>query len=227
MDNDTIHMTCERAEDELSGYLDDVLDPQLRQSVEAHLATCERCQEILADFRRGDELVRALPFIEPPPDMRERFFNSSRYLHLARARSRQRNYVTPLSGALVAAAVLVLTLGGALLFRQGFLPTQQANHHGSTTTIGNPGGGIVPLPAGTRLIYEHGDALWSAPESGSGLPQQLTPKGVQVAGWSVSPSGRMVIYIDAHTGALHSIRADALNDTVVGTVTNGKAPVAG
>ncbi|HEX6540565.1 MAG TPA: hypothetical protein VF040_02330, partial [Ktedonobacterales bacterium] len=47
------------------------------------------------------------------------------------------------------------------------------------------------------------------------------------AGWSVSPSGRMVIYIDAHTGALHSIRADALNDTVVGTVTNGKAPVAG
>lgn len=226
MDNDTIEMTCERVEDELSGYLDDVLDPQLRRAVATHLATCDRCSAILADFQRGDELLRALPFIEPPPDMRERFFESPRYLKLANARARQRNYVTPLAGALVAAAMLVLALGGALLFRQGFFVSQQASSSGTSDTIGNAGGSVVPLPAGSRLIYERGGALWSAPASGVGLPRQLTTSGIQVAGWHVSPDGRMVIYIDARTGALHIVRADALNDRVIGTVTGGSAVAA-
>ncbi|HEU5349643.1 MAG TPA: hypothetical protein VFU63_13610 [Ktedonobacterales bacterium] len=171
-------------------------------------------------------MLRALPFIEPPADMRDRFFNSPRYLKVARASARERNLVTPLTAALVAAAMLVVALGGALLFRQGVLSSQQANHSGFTTTIGNPGG-VAPLPAGPRLIYERGGALWSAAENGVGLPRQLTPAGSQVAGWSVSPSGRTVLYIDARTGALHTIRADALNDAVVGTVTDGHAPSAG
>jgi hypothetical protein len=37
----------------------------------------------------------------------------------------------------------------------------------------------------------------------------------------------MVIYINASTGALHTIRADGLDDTAIGTVTSGKAPSAG
>lgn len=221
-----ITMDCERVEDELSGYLDDVLDPQLQRNVGAHLATCVRCRAILDDFRRADELIRAQPFIEPLPDMREQFFNSPRYLKLTNQRAHPRNFVTPLTAALVAAAMLVLVLGGALLFRQGLFVSQQTSGPGRSTTIGNPGGSTVPLPAGPRLIYERGGALWSAPESGAGLPRQLTPAGVEVAGWSVSPNGRMVLYIAARTGALHTIRADALNDTVVGTVTGGKAPAA-
>ena len=224
MDNNTITMTCEQAEDELSGYLDDVLDPQLRRSVEAHLATCDRCPIILADFRRNDELIKALPFIEPPADMRERFFNSPRYQTLAHANTR-RGIITPLTAALVAAAMLVLALGGALLFRQGILAPQQAKQSGTTTTIGN-NGGVTPLSAGPRLVYERAGALWSAPASGVGLPRQLTPAGIQVAGWSVSPSGRMLVYIDALTGKVHTIRSDALSDKVVGTVTGGQSPVA-
>jgi anti-sigma factor RsiW len=226
MENDTLELNCERAEDELSGYLDDALDLRLRRAVEAHLTTCARCQTILADFRRGDTLLRELPFIEPPADMRDRFFTSSRYLKLANARAHQRNFVTPLTAALVAAAMLVLALGGALLFRQGILGSQQAVKQGTTTTIGN-NGGSAPLAAGARLIYERGGALWSAPESGAGLPQQLTPAGTQVAGWGVSPNGHMVIYINARTGRLHSIRADGLNDAAIGTVTGGKTPAVG
>lgn len=225
MDNNAIKLTCEQAEDELSGYLDDVLDLRLRRQVEAHLATCARCQEILADFRQGDELLRALPFIEPPADMRDRFFNAPRYLKLANARARGRNFVTPLTAALVAAAMLVVALGGALLFRQGVWGSQQANRTGFTTTIGNPDSD-APLPAGPRLIYERDGALWSASENGAGLPRQLTPDGIPVAGWGVSPNGRTVLFIDAHTGALHTIRADALNDDIVGTVTAGHAPAA-
>lgn len=225
MDNDTIQMDCQWAEDELSGYLDDVLDPQLRRRVEAHLATCERCRTILADFRRADELMRELPFIEPPSDMRDRFFSSPEYLKLANARARQRSFVTPLTAALVAAALLVVALGGALLFRHANSNPQQVVKTGTTTTIGNPGG-TTPLPAGARLIYERGGALWSAPESGMSLPARLTPAGTQVVGWSVSPNGHMVIYINANTGALHTIRADGLDDTAIGTVTSGKPPSA-
>lgn len=223
MDNDTIELDCQWAEDELSGYLDDVLDPQLRRRVEAHLAACERCRTILEDYRSADNLMRALPFIEPPSDMRERFFNSPEYLKLANARARQRNFITPLTAALVAAAVLVVALGGALLIRHGVSGQQTVSKPGATAVIGNNGNG-GPLAAGSRLIYERGGALWSAPESGAGLPAQLTPAGVQVVGWSVSPNGHMVIYINASTGALHSIRADGLNDTAIGAVTGGKAP---
>src|SRR5690242_10294873 len=151
MDNDTIELDCQWAEDELSGYLDDVLDPQLRRRVEAHLATCERCRIILEDFRRADELVRDLPFIEPPSDMRDRFFSSPEYLKLANARARQRSFVTPLKVALVAAAMLVVALGGALFFRQGISGTPTAHKQGTTTIIGNPGG-TTPLAAGPRLI---------------------------------------------------------------------------
>ena len=221
-----IDMTCERAEDELSGYLDDILDPRLRRSVETHLASCDRCQEILADFRRNDEMLRALPFIEPPPAMREEFFKSPRYLRMANTRAHQRNYMKPLTAALVAAAMLVVALGGALLYRQGFFAKQQTSGTGTTTTIGAPGG-VNPLPAGPRLVYERGGALWSAPEHGVGLPRQLTPREVTVAGWSVSPNGRVVMYIAAQTGAIHAIRADGLNDAVIGSVTGGHAPAAG
>jgi anti-sigma factor RsiW len=227
MDNDIRELTCEQAEDELSGYLDGVLDPPLRRAVEAHLATCDRCQAILADFQRDDKMLRSLPFIEPPPGMRDRFFDSPRMIELNRARSRQRSFVTPLSAALVAAAMLVVALGGALLFRQGVFGSQQANIPGGTTAIGNIGSGVAPLTAGPRLVYARDGALWSVPESGSPTAQQLTSAGMQVAGWNLSPNGRMVIYIDARSGDLHVVRADRLNDTVVGTVTGGKAPLAG
>jgi anti-sigma factor RsiW len=226
MDNDTIELDCHWAEGELSGYLDDVLDPQLRRRVEAHLATCERCRTILEDYRRADDLMRELPFIEPPSDMRERFFNSSEYLKLANARARQRSFITPLTAALVAAALLVVALGGALLIRHGVSGQQTAGKPGATAIIGNNGSG-GPLAAGSRLIYERGGALWSVPESGASLPAPLTPAGVQVVGWRVSPNGHIVIYINASTGALHSIRADGLNDKAIGAVTSGKAPSAG
>ncbi|MGH2516309.1 MAG: anti-sigma factor family protein, partial [Ktedonobacterales bacterium] len=50
-------MTCEKAESYLSAYLDDMLDPQLRQDVAAHVEQCAHCAEVLADYRRGDALL--------------------------------------------------------------------------------------------------------------------------------------------------------------------------
>ena len=37
-------MNCEQAEELLSAYLDDALEPGLSEQVRAHLETCEHCR---------------------------------------------------------------------------------------------------------------------------------------------------------------------------------------
>lgn len=123
--------------------------------------------------------------------------------------------------ALPAAAAVVIMLGSALLIKQGFW---------HSTTPGKPSISNVgsfqsqpPLAAGTRVVFERGGALWSAPEHGVGVAQQLTPAGVQVgASWAVSPirsngsGGDSVAYVDLKTGSIHVVRADDQRDHVVG-----------
>lgn len=119
---------------------------------------------------------------------------------------------------LAAAAVLAVALGSALLMRQGLARVTTAGK----PTIGNIAGlPTQPLAAGTRVVYERGGALWSAPERGPGLTQRLTPSNVSVgAGWAVSPirdaaGGVYVGYIDLKTGTLHIIRSDDQQDHAV------------
>jgi len=50
----------------LSAYLDGELSAKERQTVEAHLAGCSRCRELLADLQRVKDLVAALPLESPP-----------------------------------------------------------------------------------------------------------------------------------------------------------------
>ncbi len=50
----------------LSAYLDGELDAEERRQVEAHLAACGRCRELLSDLRRVKGLVGGLPLEAPP-----------------------------------------------------------------------------------------------------------------------------------------------------------------
>lgn len=50
----------------LSAYLDGELSAKERQTVELHLASCNRCRELLADLERVKYLVAALPLESPP-----------------------------------------------------------------------------------------------------------------------------------------------------------------
>lgn len=50
----------------LSAYLDGELEPEERRQVEAHLAGCGRCRELLFDLRRVKSLVGELPLEAPP-----------------------------------------------------------------------------------------------------------------------------------------------------------------
>ena len=69
-------MNCEKAEKYLSAYLDDMLDPQLREEIAAHLESCALCSEVVAEYRRFDTLLSETPKLSPPPELRDRIFNS-------------------------------------------------------------------------------------------------------------------------------------------------------
>ena len=75
-------MNCEQVEELLSAYLDNMLAPEERRQVAAHLQTCRQCVQALADYRRNDALLAGLPRVAPDDSLRERIFSSPDFLEL-------------------------------------------------------------------------------------------------------------------------------------------------
>ena len=81
-------MTCEKAEGFLSAYLDDMLDPQHRREVEAHLQSCAHCRAVLEDYRRFDLLLGQEPQVAPPEELYARIVESPEFVAITRLRER-------------------------------------------------------------------------------------------------------------------------------------------
>ena len=124
-------------------------------------------------------------------------------------------------GALVAAVLVTLALGSILALN---LISKQVPITGNRTTTppvqDQPQ--QVPLSAGERFVFLRGGALWSTLSDGSSKPERLTSTNVTVGpNWIVSPplpgrsAGDMVAYIDLQGAAVHTIRSDGLQDTIV------------
>jgi len=60
-------MTHLEIENLASDYLEGLLDPSLRATVEAHLSGCAACRELMGDVRHALELCRAAEDVEPKP----------------------------------------------------------------------------------------------------------------------------------------------------------------
>jgi hypothetical protein len=75
-------MKCEQVRDMLSGYLDNMLATEERQSVETHLRTCNVCRQMLAELQHFDSLLAQMPRISPSPALRQKIFSSPDYLEL-------------------------------------------------------------------------------------------------------------------------------------------------
>jgi hypothetical protein len=59
-------MNCEEVQEQLSEYLETLLDSSAVRTIDIHLAACARCTEMLADLAQCQRLVAALPQVEPP-----------------------------------------------------------------------------------------------------------------------------------------------------------------
>jgi Tol biopolymer transport system component len=221
-------MTCEWVEGKLSAYLDDALDPQIREDVGSHIERCAHCQSLLNDYRHDEQLLRALPTAIPDDRLRERIFDSPEYAALTRrlaggsrpARTRALRTLLP------AAALIALALGAGFFALERFSTQGGSANSGKSHTIGAPSSFAYPLAPGQRVLFARDGALWSAPETPTSdsptasAPQQLTPTSARVAAWSVAPAsgsqgGRLVAWVDGKTGALHLVRADGLTDVIV------------
>jgi len=299
-------MKCEWAEGYLSAYLDNTLDPSLRAEVSEHLASCERCSAILADYRRYDALLANSVRLTPPDSLRNRIFSSPEFAAILQSSTRQAeratsqpaqpskpslgprwrapatpfslssmtpttpdeasassteasppNADTPTTDAparapsaaptpirparrpplakllLPVAAALILALGVSAIVSQGFGAFGVTRSPGQSTDVrGAPNFSTAPLDAGSRLVFAHDGALWSAPEAGvTGAPggiQRLTSPSVNVIVWSVSPianghGGAWIAYVDGNTGALHLVRSDRQGDQIIDAVAQAPA----
>jgi len=71
-------MDCSRVIGKLSSYVDEALDEQTLEAVEAHLATCSECREELASLRLLVTAAGEIEPVGPPYDLKQRIFESVR-----------------------------------------------------------------------------------------------------------------------------------------------------
>ncbi len=63
---------CSSGVDLLADYIEGVLPSEVRQSLEAHVLHCERCQAFVASYQATPAILRAATEIVLPDDLRRR-----------------------------------------------------------------------------------------------------------------------------------------------------------
>lgn len=114
-------MRCQDIREQLSAYIDGMLDSSLEARVKLHIASCEDCRLEYEDLMTAVELLKSLPEIAPPPD-----FNLKLQAKLSNLNPRVevpgkigllgRLVRGKWSGPLAAAAVICLTVGVTALW---------------------------------------------------------------------------------------------------------------
>ncbi len=70
-------MTCTELEELLGAYVLDAVTPEEREAVEAHLAQCPHCTQLLQEMRAAvDFLPLAVPQVEPAPHLKGRILSA-------------------------------------------------------------------------------------------------------------------------------------------------------
>lgn len=64
-------MHCQEIQDLLSAYIDGMLEPSVKNTVERHLEHCPVCRQEAEDLKMIVGLVQELPLLEPPAEFRQ------------------------------------------------------------------------------------------------------------------------------------------------------------
>lgn len=147
----------------VAAWHDGVLAAAEAERLAAHVATCPACRAHRADFEEAERLVRE----ERVPEPDQRLWDSVRAAVPDRSSGRVFNWRMPpmVAGLGAVAAVLLLALGFALLFRTlGARPiTTVAPTATATTARPSPTASSTPLPTSTPSPITQGTPLqWQA-----------------------------------------------------------------
>lgn len=69
-------LTCKDFLDGLNDYLDEVADPELRKSVEAHISQCPNCWVIHDTTKKTLQVFRGMEPQELPPSIHDRLMQA-------------------------------------------------------------------------------------------------------------------------------------------------------
>ena len=124
-------ITCEQVWQEISNYLEDDVDPNLRVAMEVHFRECDRCRSVLEGTRNVVQLYGDERMIDVPLGFGHRL---QRRLEESIQPSRRR-----FLGWMVAAAAAVVVAGGFELSRSSHFsqPDLRSEH-------AQPGNGVPP-----------------------------------------------------------------------------------
>jgi len=85
-------MNCDKIQEQLSDYLDDVLSPAERSIVDTHLGSCPNCRKALDDLEMTVRSIRGLDDITPPSWLTQKIMTSVK----AEAESKKRSLLQKL-----------------------------------------------------------------------------------------------------------------------------------
>jgi len=69
-------LTCKDFLSELSDYLDETIDAELRAKLERHITECPNCWVILDTTRKTIQIYKGIEPIAIPPDVEARLMNA-------------------------------------------------------------------------------------------------------------------------------------------------------
>ena len=153
-----------RAHELTAAYALDALEPEEREAFEAHLATCERCQEELAMLREAtDALAIAASGPEPAPALRDRILadvQAEAQVVVPLERHRRRTLAPVLGAAAAVAAVVALAIGlWAAQLSSDLDSTRDAleRERAAASVLADPDARTVSLASGEGRLVVAGD----------------------------------------------------------------------
>lgn len=129
-------MKCKDVAGLLPLFLDTELEPEVAAQVADHLTTCSACQEILAEYKREQQILQSLPLVAPPPTWRaELLAKVSRNQH--RREQPVWRFFVPRLASLAAALLMVLLVSNLYIFPHYLVISDDSQRIGILAAPGN------------------------------------------------------------------------------------------
>jgi Putative zinc-finger len=100
-------MKCDKTTELLDEYIDDLLSPEQRSLIQAHLSSCESCRQELGALLSLREALRKLPVRPPPAGFAERILRTAK-------RDYNRRHMGVFASGAAAAGLLIMLVAGVM-----------------------------------------------------------------------------------------------------------------